>query len=119
MAKGKKAKQDPRLETKAGRLAYAGFILRTGGRLPGETVTAAPAPNRHPPEVESSILRLLRDIGSNNAGAFLARWTPEEIIEDLTAVIVAVTEDYYNCIKNPAGMLWDNLEARFPKGRGR
>ena len=70
-------------------------------------------------EVEASILRLLRDIGSNNAGAFLARWTPEEIIEDLTAVIVAVNEDYYNCIKNPAGMLWDNLEARFPKGRGR
>ena len=119
MAKREKAKQDPRLETKAGRLAYAGFILRTGGRLPGETIPAPPPPARHPPEVEASILRLLRELGSNNPRAFLDLWTPEEIIEDLTAVIVSTNEDPYNHIINPAGLLCTRLEERFPKGRGR
>ena len=119
MAKGEKAKQDPRLETKAGRLAYAQFVLRTGGKLPGENAAPAPPPNRHPPEVEASILRLLRELGSNNPRAFLDLWTPEEIIEDLTAVIVSTNEDPYNHITNPAGLLWSRLEERFPKGRGR
>ena len=116
MVQHKKRKKDPRLETKAGRLAYASFILRTGGKLPGETIPPPPAPNRHPPEVDASILRLIRELGSNNPRAFLDLWTPEEIIEDLTAMIVAVNEDPYNHITNPAGLLWTRLEARYPKG---
>jgi len=115
MAKRKKTKPDPRLETEAGRLAYAQFILRTGGKLPGENIPAPAEPSRHPPEVEASIMRLIRELGSDNPRAFLDTWTPEEIIEDLTEVLVAVNNDCHNHIKNPAGMLWANLEARFPK----
>ena len=115
MAKKRRGKGRQDLNTRSGRLAYAQFSLRAGMLLPGEKEAAAALSTRHPPEVEAAIIQLLRDIDCNNPGAFLDVWPPEEIILELTIILVTLNGSGGSAIRNPAGLLWANLSARYPK----
>lgn len=115
MGKEKKARHGPDLSTRAKRLAYAQFSLRAGLPLPGEKEAEAAILKRHPPEVEESIIWLLRDIDCDNPRAFLEMWTPEEIILELTVILITLNNDGDRAILNPPGLLWSMLSARYPK----
>ena len=114
MAKKKPIKEDPRLKTEAGALAYASFMLRTGMLFPGEKEAPAARQADHPPEVYESIMRLIKALGSPDPRAFLGMWTAEEIITELTPIIEAYNQDDDNRIRNPAGLLWFSLSRRYP-----
>ena len=60
------------------------------------------------PDVENSIALLLIDIGASSPRAFLNRWTPEQIIPQLTELKGAMSGS--RSIRNPAGLLWRMLE---------
>lgn len=115
MGKKQPVKEDPRLKTEAGRRAYAGFMLRTGMLFPGESVAPPPRQDTHPPEVYESIMSLIKEIGSPDPRAFLAVWTAEEIIPELTVILESLNQDADGRIRNPAGLLWTNLSTRYPK----
>lgn len=71
-----------------------------------------PMTRKHPEDVEKSVIRIIRALGSPNPQVYIRRWPIEDVVEVLTEVKAAV--DRGEDIKNPAGMLWRILEERDP-----